>query len=77
LKLTEIKIPENEGKRKALIEEATQLTKIFSSNLSLEKKALPKKLVFLVKVFAKQKSLFMILNLVLRINPYRVFGVVG
>jgi len=28
----------------------------FSTNLSLEKKALPKKLVFLVKVFAKQKS---------------------
>lgn len=28
----------------------------FSTNLSLEKKALPERLVFLAKVFAKQKS---------------------
>ena len=31
LKLTEIETPDSEGKRKALIEEATQLVKIFSS----------------------------------------------
>jgi len=30
-KLTEIKTPESEGKRKALIDESTQLVKIFSS----------------------------------------------
>ena len=40
----------------------------FKTNLSLKKKALPKKLLFLVKVFAikvfvKQKSLFWYLDL--------------
>jgi len=67
LKRSEIKTSESEGKRKALIEEAIQLVKIFSSNLSLEKKASPKKLIFLAKVFAKQKSLFITLNLELGI----------
>ena len=40
-----------------IVSDTGPLVVLFKANLSLKKKALPKKPLFLVKVFAKQKSL--------------------